>query len=267
MFGVVRVLQAFLPLLERSPAPVVVNVSSGMGSLAITTDPERLESTHRRPRLPVVEGGAEHAHHPVREGVPGAAGQRRRPGLHVHGVQRAPRLEARRAGRRGHRPDGVDRRRTARPAPTSTRTGRSRGERLQRTTASPSASSIAASTSGVSSIPAAAAFACTCSGRDRADDRRRDVLLAQDPRERELRQREPGAVRDRPEALDGLQRVVLHEPADERVHLVAGGARVCGRRLAGPVLPRQHALGERREDHLRDPVAAADVEHALLGAR
>jgi len=44
VFGVVRVLQAFLPLLERSPAPVVVNVSSGMGSLAITTDPERLES-------------------------------------------------------------------------------------------------------------------------------------------------------------------------------------------------------------------------------
>lgn len=29
---------------ERSPNPVVVNVSSGMGSLAVTTDPERLES-------------------------------------------------------------------------------------------------------------------------------------------------------------------------------------------------------------------------------
>ena len=43
--GVVRVTQAFLPLLERSANPVVVNVSSGMGSLAITTDPERVEST------------------------------------------------------------------------------------------------------------------------------------------------------------------------------------------------------------------------------
>jgi NAD(P)-dependent dehydrogenase (short-subunit alcohol dehydrogenase family) len=45
VFGVVRVLQAFMPLLLRSPSPVVVNVSSGMGSLAVTTDPSRLEST------------------------------------------------------------------------------------------------------------------------------------------------------------------------------------------------------------------------------
>jgi NAD(P)-dependent dehydrogenase (short-subunit alcohol dehydrogenase family) len=44
VFGVVRVTQAFLPLLERSDAPVVVNVSSGMGSLAVTSDPDRLES-------------------------------------------------------------------------------------------------------------------------------------------------------------------------------------------------------------------------------
>ena len=37
--------QAFLPLLERSDDPVIVNVSSGMGSIAVTTDPERFEST------------------------------------------------------------------------------------------------------------------------------------------------------------------------------------------------------------------------------
>jgi NAD(P)-dependent dehydrogenase (short-subunit alcohol dehydrogenase family) len=43
--GLVRVTQAFLPLLERSANPVVVNVSSGMGSFAVTTDPERVEST------------------------------------------------------------------------------------------------------------------------------------------------------------------------------------------------------------------------------
>jgi NAD(P)-dependent dehydrogenase (short-subunit alcohol dehydrogenase family) len=43
--GIVRVTQAFVPLLERSPNPVVVNVSSGMGSLGVTTDPARLEST------------------------------------------------------------------------------------------------------------------------------------------------------------------------------------------------------------------------------
>jgi NAD(P)-dependent dehydrogenase (short-subunit alcohol dehydrogenase family) len=45
VFGIVRVTHAFLPLLERSQNPVIVNVSSGMGSLAVTTDPSRLEST------------------------------------------------------------------------------------------------------------------------------------------------------------------------------------------------------------------------------
>lgn len=45
VFGIVRVTRAFLPLLERSRNPVIVNVSSGMGSFAVTTDPERLEST------------------------------------------------------------------------------------------------------------------------------------------------------------------------------------------------------------------------------
>jgi NAD(P)-dependent dehydrogenase (short-subunit alcohol dehydrogenase family) len=44
VFGPVRVLHAFLPLLKRSSNPVVVNVSSGMGSLSVTTDPARLES-------------------------------------------------------------------------------------------------------------------------------------------------------------------------------------------------------------------------------
>jgi NAD(P)-dependent dehydrogenase (short-subunit alcohol dehydrogenase family) len=44
VFGVVRVSQAFLPLLAEGAAPVVVNVSSGMGSLGRTTDPDRIES-------------------------------------------------------------------------------------------------------------------------------------------------------------------------------------------------------------------------------
>lgn len=35
VFGTVRVLHAFLPLLERAVAPVVVNVSSGLGSLTL----------------------------------------------------------------------------------------------------------------------------------------------------------------------------------------------------------------------------------------
>ncbi|MEV5786780.1 MULTISPECIES: SDR family NAD(P)-dependent oxidoreductase [Streptomyces] len=45
LVGVVRTTTAFLPLLRRSPDPVIVNVSSGMGSLAITHDPSRIESS------------------------------------------------------------------------------------------------------------------------------------------------------------------------------------------------------------------------------
>jgi NAD(P)-dependent dehydrogenase (short-subunit alcohol dehydrogenase family) len=45
VFGVVRVTHAFLPLLELSTAPVIVNVSSGLGSLAVTNNPDRFEST------------------------------------------------------------------------------------------------------------------------------------------------------------------------------------------------------------------------------
>jgi NAD(P)-dependent dehydrogenase (short-subunit alcohol dehydrogenase family) len=40
VFGPVRVLHVFLPLLEQSDAPVVVNVSSGLGSLALAAEPD-----------------------------------------------------------------------------------------------------------------------------------------------------------------------------------------------------------------------------------
>jgi NAD(P)-dependent dehydrogenase (short-subunit alcohol dehydrogenase family) len=43
--GIVRVTSAFLPLLRKSRAPAVINVSSGMGSQALTHDPRRVEST------------------------------------------------------------------------------------------------------------------------------------------------------------------------------------------------------------------------------
>jgi NAD(P)-dependent dehydrogenase (short-subunit alcohol dehydrogenase family) len=45
VIGIVRVVHAFLPLLEKSSAPVIVNVASGLGSFAITQDPDRFEST------------------------------------------------------------------------------------------------------------------------------------------------------------------------------------------------------------------------------
>jgi NAD(P)-dependent dehydrogenase (short-subunit alcohol dehydrogenase family) len=47
--SVVRVTSAFLPLLRRSAAPAVINVSSGMGSFALTHDPARVESTIAAP--------------------------------------------------------------------------------------------------------------------------------------------------------------------------------------------------------------------------
>ena len=44
LVGVVRTTTAFLPLLRRSADPVIINVSSSMGSLAATHDPARAES-------------------------------------------------------------------------------------------------------------------------------------------------------------------------------------------------------------------------------
>ena len=42
--GYVRVIHAFLPLLERSEDPRIVNVSSGLGSFGLFHDPDRIES-------------------------------------------------------------------------------------------------------------------------------------------------------------------------------------------------------------------------------
>jgi len=42
--GIVRVTHAFLPLLRRAEHPAVINVGSGMGSIALTQDPDRAES-------------------------------------------------------------------------------------------------------------------------------------------------------------------------------------------------------------------------------
>jgi len=44
VLGTVRMIHAFLPLLRES-AGSIVNVSSGMGSITITSDPARMEST------------------------------------------------------------------------------------------------------------------------------------------------------------------------------------------------------------------------------
>ncbi|MFM9588191.1 SDR family NAD(P)-dependent oxidoreductase [Streptomyces scabiei] len=47
--GIVRVTHAFLPLLRRSAHPVIVNVSSGMGSFTLTHDAGRAEGRNLAP--------------------------------------------------------------------------------------------------------------------------------------------------------------------------------------------------------------------------
>jgi NAD(P)-dependent dehydrogenase (short-subunit alcohol dehydrogenase family) len=49
VLSIVRVTHAFLPLLARADAPAVINVSSGMGSFALTHDPGCVESTIAAP--------------------------------------------------------------------------------------------------------------------------------------------------------------------------------------------------------------------------
>jgi NAD(P)-dependent dehydrogenase (short-subunit alcohol dehydrogenase family) len=44
VFGIVRVTHAMLPLLLESDNPVIVNVASGLGSIGVVTDPQRMES-------------------------------------------------------------------------------------------------------------------------------------------------------------------------------------------------------------------------------
>ncbi|MDA2890643.1 SDR family NAD(P)-dependent oxidoreductase [Mycolicibacterium sp. BiH015] len=45
VFGIVRVTHAFLPMLRAASSPVIVNVSSGLGSFGVVTNPERFESS------------------------------------------------------------------------------------------------------------------------------------------------------------------------------------------------------------------------------
>ena len=47
VFGVVRVTQAFMDLLKKSPAPRIVNVSSSQGSLALADDPTNKYYNHK----------------------------------------------------------------------------------------------------------------------------------------------------------------------------------------------------------------------------
>jgi NAD(P)-dependent dehydrogenase (short-subunit alcohol dehydrogenase family) len=52
VFGLVRVTHAFLPLLQRSPAPVIVNVSSGLGLTRGLANPKAPESFYPQVAYP-----------------------------------------------------------------------------------------------------------------------------------------------------------------------------------------------------------------------
>ena len=43
VFGIIRMIGAFTPILRRSSAPTIVNVTSGLGSFGAVHDPERVE--------------------------------------------------------------------------------------------------------------------------------------------------------------------------------------------------------------------------------
>lgn len=47
MYGVIRVTQAFLDLLRKSPEPRIVNVSSSQGSLTLHSDPTHIYYKHK----------------------------------------------------------------------------------------------------------------------------------------------------------------------------------------------------------------------------
>jgi NAD(P)-dependent dehydrogenase (short-subunit alcohol dehydrogenase family) len=57
LIGPIRVMHAFLPLLAKSSAPVIVNVSSAMGSFAATHDENRIESKVAVPLYSVSKAG------------------------------------------------------------------------------------------------------------------------------------------------------------------------------------------------------------------
>jgi NAD(P)-dependent dehydrogenase (short-subunit alcohol dehydrogenase family) len=75
--GYVRVIHAFLPLLERSPDPRVVNVSSGLGSFALAHHESRIESRAPSPLYAAAKSAVNNADGPLRAAVARDPHQRR----------------------------------------------------------------------------------------------------------------------------------------------------------------------------------------------
>src|SRR5918997_4613273 len=92
-------------------------------------------------------------------------------------------------------------------------------------------------------------------GPRRPDDGAADVRLAQHPREGELGHGEARVRRHVPQPLYRREDVLVHELAHKAAGLWVGGAGSPLRRLAGVVLAREDALGERGEDNLPHALA------------
>ena len=104
VFGPVRVLHAFIPLLERSPAPVIVNVSSGVGSLALASDPASPLSEANYPVYASSKAALNMLTIRYAAAFPMMRDQLRRSGLHGDRLQPESRHPDRRGGSRGDRP-------------------------------------------------------------------------------------------------------------------------------------------------------------------
>ncbi|GAA2806067.1 SDR family NAD(P)-dependent oxidoreductase [Nonomuraea dietziae] len=123
VFGVIAVTNAMLPLLRRSPAPRIVNVSSHAASLTLTSDPAGpFTALLPSARVHAVQDRAVRADRAVRQRAAEGRhpGQRRRPRLRRHGQQQPQRAPHPRAGRR------------SRGAPGNARRGRADRRVLQR---------------------------------------------------------------------------------------------------------------------------------------
>ena len=121
--------------------------------------------------------------------------------------------------------------------------------------------SISASSSSVNArLSSAATLVSSCSTLDAPISARRDARVAQDPRDRHLRERLPAALRDLVERLDARHVLLVDEVVLEEV--VLGRARVLGD--AAEVAVGEHALAERREGDDADALLAARVQHLGL---
>ena len=109
VFGVFAVTKAMLPLLKKSEAGRIVNLSSGLGSLTQNSDPNWEFAGVKPLAYNSSKSRAQHDDGDSRRRVKGHGdqGERRRSGLHRHRPQPASRHPDRRAGRDGGRPPRV----------------------------------------------------------------------------------------------------------------------------------------------------------------